>query len=79
MFEVLAYLYEHYWRPDACPESEQLTKKLTAVGFEPEEISQALDWLQGLRSVSEQTIVSPQSSSTRVFIDAELEIGRAHV
>ena len=34
----------------------------------------ALDWLQGLRSVSEQTIVSPQSSSTRVFIDAELEL-----
>ena len=34
MFEVLVYLYENYWRPDACPDHEQLTRKLSAVGFE---------------------------------------------
>ena len=26
MFDVLVYLYENYWRPDACPEHEQLTE-----------------------------------------------------
>ncbi|HEY5324838.1 MAG TPA: DUF494 family protein, partial [Caldimonas sp.] len=34
MFDVLVYLYENYWRPDACPEHEQLTRKLSSVGFE---------------------------------------------
>jgi uncharacterized protein Smg (DUF494 family) len=34
MFDVLVYLYETYYRPDACPDSEALVKKLSAVGFE---------------------------------------------
>ena len=40
MFEVLVYLYENYWRPDACPEPKQLSRKLSAVGFESEEIQE---------------------------------------
>jgi len=47
MFDVLVYLYENYWRPDACPEHEQLTRKLSSVGFESEEIEDALTWLDG--------------------------------
>ena len=45
MFDVLVYLYENYWRPDACPAHDQLTRKLSSVGFEPEEIQEALAWL----------------------------------
>jgi Smg protein len=48
MFEVLVFVYENYWRGDACPELEQLGRKLSAQGFEPEEIQQALAWLDGL-------------------------------
>ena len=48
MFEVLVFVYENYWRGDACPQWEQLGRKLTAVGFEPEEIQEALAWLTGL-------------------------------
>ena len=48
MFEVLVYLYETYYRPDACPDSVALAKKLSAVGFEEEEISRALGWLTDL-------------------------------
>jgi Smg protein len=48
MFEVLVFVYEHYWRGDACPQLEQLGRKLTAHGFEPEEINDALVWLDGL-------------------------------
>ncbi len=48
MFDVLVYLYETYYRPDACPEPQALVKKLSAVGFEDEEITQALGWLTGL-------------------------------
>lgn len=48
MFEVLVFVYENYWRGDACPKWEQLGRKLSAVGFEQDEIQQALVWLSGL-------------------------------
>lgn len=48
MFEVLVFVYENYWRGDACPELEQLGRKLSAHGFEAEEIREALQWLDGL-------------------------------
>ncbi|VWX59770.1 Protein Smg homolog [Burkholderiales bacterium 8X] len=48
MFEVLVFVYENYWRGDACPEPEQLGRKLSAHGFDGEEIRDALRWLDGL-------------------------------
>ncbi len=48
MFEVLVFVYENYWRGDACPEPEQLGRKLSAHGFDDEEIRDALQWLDGL-------------------------------
>jgi Smg protein len=48
MFEVLVFVYENYWRGDACPQLEQLGRKLTAHGFAPDEIRDALQWLDGL-------------------------------
>lgn len=48
MFEVLVFVYENYWRGDACPEPEQLGRKLSARGFDDEEIRDALHWLDGL-------------------------------
>ena len=53
MFEVLAYVYENYWSGDACPEWEHLQRKLNLVGFEAEEIQDALVWLSGLSVVAE--------------------------
>jgi Smg protein len=52
MFDVLVYLYETYYRPDACPDPEALFKKLSAVGFEEEEISRALGWLTDLAAAT---------------------------
>lgn len=48
MFEVLVFVYENYWRGDACPEPQQLGRKLSAHGFEADEIREALHWLDGL-------------------------------
>lgn len=55
MFEVLVYVYENYWRGDACPEPELLERKLSAVGFDVDEISQALSWLKGLNLAAQGT------------------------
>lgn len=57
MFEVLVYVYENYWQGDACPELRQLSRKLTAVGFEAEEIQAALVWLNGLNIAAQNTQV----------------------
>ncbi|MFZ5521657.1 MAG: DUF494 family protein [Pseudomonadota bacterium] len=71
MFDVLVYLYENYWRPDACPEQSQLTRKLTAVGFEDEEIEEALSWLDGLAAVAQSYDGEQAAQSVRVYAAAE--------
>ncbi|MES2191117.1 MAG: DUF494 domain-containing protein [Pseudomonadota bacterium] len=65
MFEVLVYVYENYWQGDACPELHQLGRKLTAAGFEAEEIQAALIWLDGLNTAahSTQICLPPKESS----------------
>ncbi len=55
MFEVLVFVYEHYWRGDACPELEQLGRKLSAHGFEADEIHDALVWLDGLNLAAQSS------------------------
>ncbi len=79
MFDVLVYLYETYYRPDACPDSEALAKKLSAVGFEDDEISQALDWLTDLacttNALSDETPTeSAASVSTRIYVARETDV-----
>lgn len=48
MFEVLVFVFENYWRGDGCPELAHLQRKLNTVGFDAEEISEALVWLNDL-------------------------------
>lgn len=80
MFEVLVFVYEHYWRGEACPELQQLGRRLSAHGFEPDEIRDALAWLDGLNLAAQSTRAGrmacgdapPQSqSSLRVYSVAE--------
>lgn len=84
MFEVLVFVYENYWRGDACPEAQQLGRRLSAHGFEPAEIQDALVWLDGLQCATQSTqrpaevagLVEPASplhdcTSMRVYSVAE--------
>src|SRR5262245_24897690 len=71
MFDVLVYLYENYWRPDACPDQAQLMRKLTAVGFENDEIQEALSWLDGLATAAQSHEAVQGPVSMRVFTHAE--------
>ena len=74
MFDVLVYLYENYWRPDACPAPKQLSRKLSAVGFEPEEIQDALRWLDGLATTAESHSGSPVQGSMRIYTAQENDV-----
>jgi Smg protein len=73
MFDVLVYLYENYWRPDACPDHAQLKRKLSAVGFESDEIQEALSWLDGLAGAAESYVGEQGERSLRVYSIAEQE------
>jgi Smg protein len=73
MFDVLVYLYETYWRPDACPDPAQLQRKLTAMGFERDDIQDALTWLDGLAASAEGVQSQSNASSLRVYTDDELD------
>ena len=80
MFDVLVYLYETYWRPDACPDHAQLARKLTAVGFETDEIQEALSWLEGLADAAESHRGEQGGASIRVYQPNELDhLGEASV
>lgn len=48
MFDILVYLFESYYQTESCPDHNTLARKLTAAGFENEDIHDALDWLNGL-------------------------------
>jgi len=74
MFDVLVYLYENYWRPDACPDHKQLSRKLTAAGFESDEIQEALTWLDGLASSADAATGQQRASSIRIYTDAERDL-----
>jgi Smg protein len=65
MFEVLVFVYENYWRGDACPELEQLGRKLSAAGFDLEDIQQALSWLDELNLASHKTDLIDISQAKR--------------
>jgi Smg protein len=80
MFDVLVYVYENYWSGDALPQPEHLGRKLTALGFEAEDIEQALRWLGGLDIAAAQNDAAvdtrqaqhaPQADSLRVYRSEE--------
>lgn len=49
MFEILMYLFESYFDAGSYPEPDKLSRKLSAAGFEEDEISDALTWLSALQ------------------------------
>ncbi|GGY80509.1 DUF494 family protein [Pseudoduganella plicata] len=75
MFDILVYLYETYYRPDACPEPAALAKKLSAVGFDDVEISEALVWLNDLTEMAgDDEDVIAASTGTRIYVETEQDV-----
>ena len=75
MFDILVYLYETYYRPDACPEPAALAKKLSAVGFDDVEISEALVWLNDLAAMAGgEPSLAATSTGTRFYVRQELDV-----
>lgn len=74
MFDILVYLFENFFHADAYPEPEQLALKLSAAGFEDEEISEALQWLDGLQEAGTDSLptIAADSDSVRCYGTEEI-------
>ena len=73
MIDILVYLFENY-PPDACPEPAVLARKLTAAGFETDEISAALTWLEGFPAEGDAACREPaRAGSIRIYDEEEQE------
>ena len=74
MFEILMYLFESYFDAGSYPEPDQLTRKLSAAGFEGEEISEALTWLSALQGQNPESYPdSLDHTGIRHFAELELQ------
>ena len=74
MFDSLVYLVENYLHSCNYPDAEPLSKRLSAAGFQDEEISAALDWLSGLEPSGENRVSSDFGASRgfRIYTESEL-------
>lgn len=53
MFDILVFLFESYLYAGSYPDPEKLSLKLTAAGFEDDDITLALAWLSGLQQLTQ--------------------------
>jgi len=72
MFDVLAFVYENYDPGESYPEPANLQRRLSSVGFESDEIGEAITWLQGLEGAAHPSapmpwLIQPQAGSVRIY------------
>jgi len=70
MIDVLVFLFENYFDFSTHPSPDALVRKLSVAGFEPDEISQALDWLDALKA-SQPAGFAVTPGSSRVYTPEE--------
>jgi Smg protein len=76
MFEILEYLVENYFHSGDYPDAQTLSRRLTAAGFENEEISAALDWLSALEIAGRGGVPDCFASSGGFRVYAEQELAK---
>ncbi|WP_291993529.1 DUF494 domain-containing protein [Candidatus Accumulibacter sp. ACC003] len=70
MIDILVYLFENYQDFSARPKTRTLKRRLSAVGFEDENITATLRWLDGLR-VAPPVELAGDPRSRRVYLTEE--------
>jgi Smg protein len=75
MFEVLVYLLKNFTRPSRYSDQDTLTRKLSAAGFENDDISEALHWLKEITPRDDDLRITSldNSKAKRAFTDSECE------
>jgi Smg protein len=74
MFEILMYLFESYFDAGSYPEPDKLSRKLSAAGFEGDDISEALTWLSALQEQNPENYPDHlEHTGQRHFAELELQ------
>ncbi len=76
MFDVLMYLFEHYYmdeETEASPDRESLHSELMEAGFPASDINQAFEWLEGLSVQQHQMQSSQTENALRIYSPQECE------
>ena len=74
MFDILMFLFESYFYAGSCPDSDKLSLKLSAAGFEDNDIHYALNWLSGLKRLTQADYPSAiNNSGVRCYADLEIK------
>jgi Smg protein len=69
------YLFESYFDAGSYPEPDKLSRKLSAAGFEGDEISEALTWLSALQEQNPDSYPdSLEHAGQRHFAELELQL-----
>ena len=76
MFEILEYLVENYFHSGDYPDAHTLSRRLSAAGFESEEISAALDWLSALETAGHGGVSDRFASSAGFRVYAQQELAK---
>jgi len=75
MIDILVYLFENYTDFTAHPKPDALARKLSAAGFEEDEISVALDWLDGLKAARVAEFASDRRAVRIYTADEQQKLG----
>jgi len=70
MFDILMFLFESYFHSGTYPNSDKLSRKLSAAGFDNEDIHLALTWLTGLEQLNKADYPSAINGSNGRFYAA---------
>ena len=74
MFDILVYLVENYFHNGQLPDAATITKRLSAAGFEDDDITDALTWLSGFgqpEDIDDDTAFA-RSQGFRIYAEEEL-------
>jgi Smg protein len=76
MFDVLMYLFEHYYMDEEIevnPDRESLHTELVEAGFPPSDIKRAFEWLEGLAVQPLPVKTTQTENAIRIFSERECE------
>lgn len=73
MYDILIFVYETFFSSGVYPTNAVLQNRLFAAGFEPDEVEQALAWLDVVDELPRAELGASQANSLRCLSESEFE------
>jgi Smg protein len=75
MFEVLVFMFENYFANQSLPDDATMEQELSAAGFEQDDILEAFDWFQEMKTMlnAPEFNYSHEKTAMRMFTNSEIK------